>query len=67
MNIQKLINNELENRNWSRKKLAKESGIPESTLSLKLAPQKFDTDQIQKIAQAFNWTPSELIQRAENK
>lgn len=65
MELVGLINFELRKRGWSRKELSRKSGIPESTLSLKLAPQKFDTEQIRKIANAFGWNPSELFARAE--
>lgn len=65
MTFREVINQELSSRGWSRKKLSEISGVPESTLSLKLAPQRFDTDQIQKIATAFGWTASELMRRAE--
>lgn len=65
MSIQKAINEELSSRRWSRKRLSRESGISESTLSLKLAQPRFDTDQLEKIAAAFGIAPSELMRRAE--
>ncbi|MEW6872128.1 helix-turn-helix transcriptional regulator [Trueperella pyogenes] len=65
MSIQQAINEELAIRRWSRKRLSRESGIAESTLSLKLAPQRFDTDQLEKIATAFGIPTSELLRRAE--
>lgn len=65
MSIQQVINDELSSRRWSRRRLARESGISESTLALKLAPQRLDTDQLEKIATAFGVPASELMRRAE--
>ncbi|MEW6943597.1 helix-turn-helix transcriptional regulator [Trueperella pyogenes] len=65
MSIQQAINAELSARRWSRKRLSREVGISESVLSIKLAPQRFNTDQLEKIANAFGITASELLRRAE--
>lgn len=64
MNLIDTINNELQARNWSRKKLSKESGIAPSTLSLKLSQPKLTFEEVEKISAAFGMTTTQLIDKA---
>lgn len=67
MNLINLINSEIDARGWSRKRLAAESGLAQSTLSQKLSQPKLTTDEIERIAHALGMSASELFARAEER